>query len=152
MTKILSALLIFGTLVVHADYLYWMVEVDDNYVKSGTYDAVALMADGSQIDKVSWNAISTCDDAGWPVITELTASDAASYYIELLQGEKVVADSRSYDAVYSLAQLQNMGAIHTGSAMSPALGAATFAIPEPTSGLLFLMGGILLGLKRRRMA
>lgn len=151
MTKLLSALLIFGTLAVHADYLYWMVEVDDNYVKSGTYDAVALMADGSEIERVSWNAISTCDDAGWPVITELT-SDAASYYIELLQDGKVVADSRSYDAVYSLAQLQNMGAIHTDSAMSPALGAATFAIPEPTSGLLFLMGGILLGLKRRRMA
>ena len=27
---------------------------------------------------------------------------------------------------------------------------ATYAVPEPTSGLLFLVGGMLLGLKRRR--
>ena len=27
---------------------------------------------------------------------------------------------------------------------------ATFVVPEPTSGLLFLVGGMLLGLKRRR--
>jgi hypothetical protein len=27
---------------------------------------------------------------------------------------------------------------------------ATYAVPEPTSGLLFVLGGMLLGLKRRR--
>jgi hypothetical protein len=48
--------------------------------------------------------------------------------------------------------------IFGNNSMSPVAAAAfgknwtagTYSVPEPTSGLLFLVGGMLLGLKRRR--
>jgi hypothetical protein len=58
---------------------------------------------------------------------------------------------------YTYNELINMGALFKGSSMSSNVGnIASFgnftSVPEPTSGVLFLIGGMLLGLKRRRMA
>lgn len=163
MKKLLVLITIVASVVMaRADILYWMV--DTNSAGAFDYDTVNLMYNGGSIDSVSYANLSDWDGTtlnarlaalqlAYPtdaLNTTLPGSyDSGSFWVELSKGSDFVAVS----AKRVLADLS--GNIIKGGIDTPAAAAASFgsfAIPEPTSGLLFLMGGILLGLKRRRMA
>ena len=167
MKKALFVLAAMAVFAVKADYLYWMVTdnpgTHENYVGtpidfSGWTDA-KLFVDGSSFDNPSSTLVATMtsDDAARLRDNDLyayanlgsgTYNPNSTFMIELWQGGSYLGyASASAD---SLAQY-----IVTPETMAPVVsgwmpGASAYAVPEPTSGLLFLIGGMLLGLKRRR--
>lgn len=163
----IAIIAVLAAFVVQADVLYWMVADD-------------IAATASQADDTPFAALYVAGDTLSPNPTQLdsrtggqvwtAAADGAtfkytgidaynsssfSFYIEILSGQ--------YDGYktenMSYSQLANY--IIGGGTASPSssfnsdgfgggTGTGTFNVPEPTSGLLFLVGGMLLGLKRRR--
>lgn len=165
MKKLLFTSLIFAiALVAKADVLYWMVEDGQ---ASGTNDSAGYYAylkastevDGSGATAVDMRTAEAVADAaeypgdkfGYTVVAPYGGSNPEYYFfIELANGAKT--DPMSYTA------LKNAGYVYTGgtqlpSSLSPTgfgQAAGSFNVPEPTSGLLFVIGGMLLGLKRKR--
>lgn len=140
-----------------AGTLYWQVTADSNK----QFDEAWLVAtDGNTTDYLDNRA----SDGQNPSSTPLTQTsldgyegDAWSFYIEMCNYNSVddeyttVATSQSY----SYQDLVTAGYVATGfadanSVMTAAAGANMGAIPEPSSGLLLLMGGAMLALRRRR--
>lgn len=162
MKKLLVLITIVASVVMaRADILYWMV--DTNSAGDFDYDMVNLMYNGERIDSFGYADVSEWGSSlneslvalqqTYPVDLlkyELNSSYVGgTFWVELMNGTDFVAESMQK---YTLEQLA--GHISKGGIGVPPTAATfgAFAIPEPTSGLLFLMGGILLGLKRRRMA
>jgi len=150
---------VLSALAVQADYIYWMVDTATAAEFSSQYTAVRL-TDGSNVydsyTDITHSEIVTYQNSGYyftaeNVSTVSTFSDSTSYFVELYNGGTTVAtssaitgaDLRSMMAYYS-------GGMSIGAATPASFGGFTSAVPEPTSGLLFLVGGMLLGLKRRR--
>ena len=166
MNKTIIALFAFViALVAQADVLYWMVSDDfEGKVSAGdTSDFAALYVSG---DGLSPNPTALATKTGAEVYTALDdgatfayngieaySAGSLSFYVEILSG-----DYKGYQSEHmSYAQLANY--IRGGGSSIPSStfnaagfggGASTYNVPEPTSGLLFLVGGMLLGLKRRR--
>ena len=161
MKKTLAIVAGLFAMVASADdsYLYWMV--DDEYTSGYTWDEAKLFAVDS-----SWEKSAPLDEySAWdgttPLGTSVSAADATlvgafadvsayldnySYYIELYNEGNVVAHSSSA-LPYSLWK----GGDFSTEAPAFASSFAAGAVPEPTSGLLVLLGGALLGLRRRRV-
>ena len=171
MKKILSIAVIFAAVVMaRADVIYWMVSDDVANGNVSGVDAASgstenpyakLMATTSGegapvlIDSKSASAVSDAADWGeyfTTTIGETYANSAYSFYIELYNGYRT--DASSYDTLVSNGYIAKSGSIQSpvsfaGGSFGQASG-TTYNVPEPTSGLLFLVGGMLLGLKRRR--
>lgn len=151
MKKIIFAFAILFAIESNADYLYWMVEnpaeVDG---KDVSWDSAAFFQNGNQLSKMS--------AAEMELVGHGTANlgssgyDVATYYIELYNGQDSVIGKAniSYSSfagsVFGDNDIGAPGLLNTFNASS----SATFNVPEPTSGLLFLVGGMLLGLRRKR--
>jgi len=159
MKQLLIILVAVAGITAHADYLYWMV---DNNPQSGTtitgdpttfsWTEAKLYANGEAVDgaTLSSSAWSDYQDLGGYAYANIGDNYAEkSFTIELFSGDQWLARS-------SAASGSTLGQfITSGMSMNPAAvgwAPTTYAVPEPTSGLLFLVGGMLLGLKRRRMA
>ena len=97
------------------------------------------------------------------IITDLGAYGTAAYsfYVELFDAYDVSL-GKSYVAAKqgaaTYASLVSAGAIDVGSIMNPNASAYSFdsfttqqVIPEPSSGLMMLLGMVALGLKRKRV-
>ena len=171
MKKILFILAVGLVLSAKADYIYWMVDTpanlrdfsanvdsvewsrailslqNDNVTMSGlSYDSTSgsgYLGTLDYVDAVDFNA------AGAYAYAPFADSSADYFLIELFD------DSGKWMGSYSDSKSNLAQYIFGDNTMSvmPAAGfghSATFAVPEPTSGLLFLVGGMLLGLKRRR--
>jgi len=154
-------------LVASADALYWQVDTTaasaSAAVKDQTFSYATLYAkDG---EGVSHAITSVAADAGGktvqPTLTDLGAygSSEYSFYVELLNynsGTTSSVYSQPYASTYN--ELVSAGYVSTGAMSMPAaftsdLGAYNGAsVPEPTSGLLLLVGGAMLMLRRRRQA
>ena len=145
MKKTLAIVAGLFAMVASADdsYLYWMV--DDEYTSGYTWDEAKLFAVDS-----SWEKSAPLDEySAWDGTTPLGTSaylDNYSYYSELYNEGNVVAHSSSA-LPYSLWK----GGDFSTEAPAFASSFAAGAVPEPTSGLLVLLGGALLGLRRRRV-
>ena len=139
-------------LVTHADYIYWMVDTA-NVSSEYNWDNAALYQDDAKIGTLSKSdavALSALDSYTYATLNN--PYTGSSFFIELLNGSTSVAKSESlaYEAVKAN--------IFTGNPMSPVAAASsgfmpaggTYNVPEPTSGLLFVIGGMLLGVKRKR--
>ena len=149
---------------VNADVLYWMVS-DAEVEKVGTtadkfdgntFATLYATYNGETFDVAHksgtdvFNAYDGYDTFAYTMGSPLTSPYSNySFFIELANGTR--SDTQTYAALLS------SGFISTGVMGNPASLAAggfgqssTYAVPEPTSGLLFLIGGMLLGLKRRR--
>ena len=166
MKKFLIASLIFAVaLAAKADVLYWMVS--DEYASkadsssSDVYACLKVSSSNSTTGGTTlqsktaaqvYDAYDYRDSFAYTVDSTYTGTSPEYYfYIELANG--YTTDAMSYTA------LKNAGYVYTGGTQLPSTlastgfgQAATYNVPEPTSGLLFLIGGMLLGLKRRRQA
>lgn len=155
----IAALMMLGT-TIRADYLYWMVAEDYS-----SYDAT-LYAFNASDSSVSPHVIGTAtsgqiksawdDDPVVPFSADLTGyQDGWSYYIELVNGSSTLNNKDSAIAYSASSPYISRGGLSvptgiTGGFGSDPMSGGTYNVPEPTSGLLFLIGGMLLGLKRRR--
>lgn len=161
---ILLAVVLSAVTFVRADVLYWMVS--DEYAQKADSGSDAIYASlyVKNGDTIVTPALATASaasvyenyDYGDYFATDISsyAGNSYSFFIELANGVKT--NPESYQT------LVNNGYIATGGigtqnplsngAFGQATGSATYNVPEPTSGLLFLIGGMLLGLKRRRQA
>lgn len=138
-----------------ADYIYWMVE--NNPVNGYNWDTAYLKQQNGdtvvQLGELTWTAAQGYLEDDAYAYSALGANyTEASFFIELWKDSKFAAqsDSQTYAQVKSNIFGSNMmnPSIAAGSGFMPS--GSTYNVPEPTSGLLFLVGGMLLGLKRRR--
>ena len=152
MKKTLFAVVAFLVVAAQADYMYWMVD-SGNVSTDYTWDNAKLIQDGTAIGTLSKEDaefLSSLDSYKYSPLNDPYTS--STFFIEFYNGDSFVAASekQAYDNVKSsiFGTNQMNPTIAAGGGFMPAGG--TYAVPEPTSGLLFLVGGMLLGLKRRR--
>ena len=158
MKKIIAGFALVAGLAANADVLYWMVDTDAAEAYKDKYTAVALKdTNGNTYDSYTGlthaEIVSYQADGGyfWAENLSPAFNDATTYFVELMNGDTFVAQSGTMTG----SQIRAMGAYYAGgiapsSPTAKAFGSTTYNVPEPTSGLLFLVGGMLLGLKRRR--
>ena len=155
MKKIIAILVVGFSLALHADYLYWMVNTADATDGGfNTYTSVRLNDGTGSIDRYDFTGAADLvayQTGGGYFTYAITGSytDSTSFFVELYNGDKWVAES----AKLTYADLVSQGSIFKGGLQPANITPANFgsyAVPEPTSGLLFLIGGMLLGLKRKR--
>lgn len=152
--------MLFGVVVAsvaHSEVMYWMV--GDDY--SGATEAKLYAVNGNTataIDTRTQPEIYNTWDAQDSFYTSLGSSAGSgwSYYVEVVNGGNTyTTEAISYSAA------KDGGFIYSNVMSLPPSqlsipnggfggGATAYNVPEPTSGLLFLVGGMLLGLKRRR--
>lgn len=149
---VLAAVLAMAGLA-QADALYWQVDTgaaDASY--RGEYAYAALYAsDGSLLDSyyeaVGGKVAPTLSDLG------AYGSTGHSFYVELYNAS---LDSVYKGSAVSYDQLVASGYISTTGVEMPNYTATTgfngASVPEPTGGMLLLVGGALLALRRRRRA
>ena len=165
MKKSIVAVAVFAVaLLAQADVLYWMVsdEIAETAAENGTASPFATLyavsdADSSKtaLDSRSEGQVYTAYDVGsaFQYSGIENYSSGYSFLVEILSGDY---SGQSY-SVDTYDALKNY-IVGSGSSLQPSSfapegfggGTSTFNVPEPTSGLLFLVGGMLLGLKRRR--
>jgi len=164
MKKILTVLIVLGAMTVAAEdsYLYWMV--GDNH-GDYTYNTVKVrdasnsdpdtayltiynasgISKGTSIGKGIVDTYRELDRGLYASIASLGAS--SSFIIELWNDSSFVAQSS--ELTYSTALAEYV--VHNNSMTLPkAWVASSFAIPEPNSAMLLLLGCAALGLRRRR--
>ena len=153
MKKIIAIMAVGIGLSLQADYLYWMVDTE-SAAKYEPYTAVRLTDGTTPIDEYEFNSASELiayqEHPNGYFTVEGTFDSSQSFFVELLNGSTWTAQS----APRTYAQLLASGSIFKSGSIAPATPSAasfgSYNVPEPTSGLLFLIGGMLLGLKRRR--
>ena len=150
-----------------ASELWWTVA---NPQSVGAWDEAKLFVSengynyGSTHDALDTVSAADMADLGF-VMTDLQGygSSAYSFYVELYNSETLVGKSYvKLDAPQQGATpyntLSSANAIYDGNLMNPTASAYTFSsfttsdvIPEPSSGLMMLLGMIALGLKRKKV-
>lgn len=155
MKKMILAVAVLLALVSQADYIYWMVE--SNPANGYDWDTAYLKQQNgntvTELGSLTWaNAQGYLEDDAYTFSLLAANYTEASFFIELWNDNKFAAqsDPQTYAQVKNNIFGNNMmnPSIAAGSGFMPA--GSTYNVPEPTSGLLFLIGGMLLGLKRRR--
>ncbi len=151
-------------LAASADYMYWMVEPDvggtDVSGASTTFnwDTAYLTYEGYTGGGKGIASLSVDDAELYNAIGSYAMADIGSdysgrsYFIELYSGDTWLAASSPVSASALSQYIFGDNSMSAMPATAFGMAQATYAVPEPTSGLLFLVGGMLLGLKRRRMA
>lgn len=139
-------------------YLYWQVAADKVDGKVADYNTAYFCLEGGEvISAYQWPSVQTAEsrmDSARVGTTDLSGYAGQSFYMELAYwngtSDKVVGSS----ATYTYAQLEQfMTSVAPGTSGIPTQGVFSpyIAVPEPTSGLLMLLGfaGLLLRRKRR---
>lgn len=156
MKKLLALVFVALTAVVaRADFLYWMIDEES----AGDYDFTKAVLKAA--DSTTTYSLTTVDG---PISTIIEFQEGGlyyysadlmghigegySYFVELMNGDDFVA--KSAIATYTDISSHIFDPAGIGVPVSP-MNFASYSVPEPTSGVLFLIGGVLLGLKRRRM-
>lgn len=158
MKKILFAVAVGISIAANADVIYWMIDSNPVDVAqfsgspiSQTWDEARLIVDGSGVagGTLTSSAWSEFDAIGAYAYTTLPNS-YNSFAIELYQGGKFVGQTTGTAAQLAPYIFSSPMSVLPTTAFGMAAAGSTYAVPEPTSGLLFIIGGMLLGLKRKR--
>ena len=150
---ILFAAIALAACVGQAEYLYW--QIGEN-VDATKFSSVSLWgsATGSDSDKVKlygWDDNASLTKTYETNITGYT-SETATFYIEVANyenGAYNVVDTSSPISYSNLADYVH-SSMQTISSVTAYTGAQYSVVPEPTSGLMLLMGMALVALKRKR--
>ena len=161
---VMFAAVVFAT-VASADVLYWMV-TEDAYNNSGADVNVYAVYTGEPpagphlVGTATASQVADALDYVDPADAQPFQADVGSYvgagwsyYIELAtSGTTGTELSRvTWEQATTAGYLSRGGmAVPTGINGATAFGGVAANVPEPTSGLLFVIGGMLLGLKRKR--
>ncbi len=147
-----------------AEMLYWQVS-ESNY-RSGTFEGTRQSRlyyyDGTQMNLLgAASGVSQGQyDTGWaPTGVNLTDSSYTFWietgsYANSGNASEPIANSAQYYGAFRYDQLALSGTQLTAANMRAIVnnaGVHTGHVPEPTSGLMMLVGMALLGLKRRRV-
>ncbi len=145
--------------VANAEFLYWGISANESIAANTTYNSAKLFAyTGNTAAAVAIDSIYKAPGSSSADITNY--GEGYSYYIELYNYENgnwgsSVASNQSDPFTYN--DLLAKGAITASDVLAQANVAAMMmtphgvqATPEPTSGLLMLMGFAMLGLKRKK--
>jgi len=169
-TFLLAALLGVTGAFAADSYLYWMINTADSDAGKYNYNTVRISADGGSSYLTIYDAGfgSPYEVGGAGGITKSQALDAADWgdgFYASLAGVDVASasfvvelynDSTFLARNYTASSGEIAGFIYSGgiSGTSPLVPwtAGSFDIPEPSSGLLLLVGCAVLGLRRRRQA
>lgn len=161
MKKILVAMAAIAAITASADYMYWMVGEDvDSADETKTWATAKLVQSEpgpTAIGTLTRATAAELRDVGTYassyLLGDASTYNSATFFIELYNSKNEFIAKSDLGSGESLAQFiftNNSMKPNGATALVPA--ASTYNVPEPTSGLLFLVGGMLLGLKRRRMA
>lgn len=177
MKKLLLLLCMFGASASFADesYLYWMVGMDDvakdivyNSVKFMAYDQsgvgtaltvglnsqgqwAALSATGNEYSK-SDLAATEASGSGFYASLGQYAATGYTYVIELWNDSKFVAQGYDPLSYSDASQYLAMTSAGTGlQQLADAWKPSSYAVPEPNSALLMVLGCAALALRRRKM-
>lgn len=165
MKKLVFALAVCIAAVANADVIYWMVDPNETVTgydgqKHAWANAILTIQEDSGIYQHEfWNAsewsLAKKDAVGLAAWGDYEAAQLGSidysgkyFLIELFN------DAGKWIGGYS-ADAASVAQFITKNDMTPLPSSGfgmnvSYAVPEPTSGLLFLVGGMLLGLRRRR--
>lgn len=168
MKKSIVAALVFSVAcAASADVLYWMVgdTIANTATQNDSSNFAALYVSGGGVDTdptalmtvTGGQVYNMYDPAGGTTAFTYSGIDAYSsgnynFYVEILADGDYKGKQTSKMSYTDLAQYILAGTGMPTSTMLAGFGGGTtsYNVPEPTSGLLFLIGGMLLGLKRRR--
>lgn len=164
MKKALLLVSLLGSMVALADadsYLYWMITTSDDYAYAKIRAAndpdtqtsnylniynVGLGSIGESITKGQVADEAAYGDGLYAGMVD-SANLPASFIVELFNAQdKFISQS----VISSSAVADYLYRGGTGIPPSSFVAASSFAIPEPSSGLLMLVGCAVLGLRRRR--
>ena len=163
MKKILSfAIVALAAFAVKAEYLYWQVDRGDNNTSVDSTTYVKLWASETANDKFWSSGFSeksgyvSADGGGYAQfdLSGDTTTNYQSYFVEYLtyDNSKYTTQGGYYG---SWNDLKNAGLLSSALTSSAAqlqayTGGTYTSVPEPTSGLMLLMGMALVALKRKR--
>ena len=148
---VLLSLVMCGAMVASANsYLYWMVDnptVAGGSVPASEYKFARLSAtDGNEIESLALAGGST--GTSWADVSAYANTDY-SFFVELLNDDYDVMTAQKNIGTY--AELSNYIKDSAMDMTQMAINVNSFNVPEPTSGLLMLLGVGLLGLKRKKV-
>lgn len=171
----LSLILSFG-FAAQAEYLFWQLSdtAKDGTGKSiGDFSYAAIFAESPETqlklaDETGASTdytVATVDKSAPQQIVinldQLSNASGYSYYIEYYNWNGASFDQVGTSGKQTYSELASNGAIYTGSAMEAITDIAGLkmwtgssyvaATPEPTGGLLVMLGMALIGLKRKRV-
>ncbi len=149
---ILFAAIALAACVGRAEYLYW--QIGDN-VDATKFDSVSLWGSTAGGDKTRLYGWDKDADLSKTYETDLgiySGDNTASFYIEVANyenGAYNVVDTSKPISYSDLAGYVH-SSMQTISNVAAYTGATYTSVPEPTSGLMLLMGMALVALKRKR--
>ena len=145
---ILGVTLAFAAISAQASYLAWQVDATTDGIDA--YNMAALWGSndsGTSLLSYTQNLPSS----GFNTSENLNESSYSSYWVELYNYAENTATSVGRSDTYTYTQISGALASSLEAASLVAAFTASYtATPEPTSGLLMLMGFAMLGLKRKK--
>ena len=164
--KSITSIFLFGALIASSAFadveaLYWQITSSENPNNISFTDAVLVGINGNEKHVYADSEGSIYQKAlpggtTTDVIASIIDPEYAagwSFYVELWNNDNgtwTLAGTANADAPASYDTLKGSHQIRSTMSMDTALFTPTAVIPEPTSGLLLLMGGAFLALRRRR--